>query len=207
MLHIGLTGGIASGKSAVARMFVSRGAALVDTDVVAREVVEPGSAGLSAVVAAFGESMLDTSGALDRARLRQQVFANAASRKRLEQILHPLIRERTLELMGAARGPYVIVAVPLLVETGFAALVERVLVIDCSVQTQLARLMQRDRMTEAEAQAAIAAQVDRQTRLAAADDVIDNDGSLVATERQVGVLHERYVAMSNDCRAKPGPAE
>lgn len=205
--RIGLTGGIASGKSSVAERFVALGATLVDTDKIAREVVARGTPGLAAVRAEFGDEILTGDGALDRGKLRTIVFADAPSRQRLETILHPRIRARALELMGAARGPYVLVAVPLLVETGFAKLVDRVLVVDCAVQTQIRRLMQRDSMSEADAEAAVAAQVDRAKRLEIADDVIDNDGSRETTARQVERLHERYLALAEDCRSKHGRAE
>lgn len=207
--RIGLTGGIASGKTSVAERFVSLGAALVDTDAVAREVVAVGTSGLEAVRAEFGDRILAANGSLDRATMRTLVFGDASSRRRLEAILHPLIRQRTVELMADASGPYVLVAVPLLVETSFAALVDRVLVIDCAVKTQIRRLMQRDNISEADAKAAVAAQVDRARRLEVADDVIDNSGELQATARQVVRLHARYLAMANaeDCRSQHGRAE
>lgn len=207
--RIGLTGGIASGKTSVAEHFVALGAALVDTDVVAREVVAPGTPGLEAVREEFGNEIMTPDGELDRARLRALVFGDTSHRRRLEAIVHPRIRRRTLELMAEATGPYVLVAVPLLVETGFAELVDRVLVVDCSVKVQIRRLMQRDSMSEEDAKAAIAAQADRARRLQAADDVIDNGGALEATARQVERLHARYLAMAaaQDCRSEHGRAE
>lgn len=195
MLRIGLTGGVASGKSAVADAFVTLGAALVDTDVVARDVVAKGTPGLAAVVDAFGEAVLDANGELDRRRLRSVVFADAASRRRLERILHPLIRERTLAAADAAAGPYVVIAVPLLVETGFGTLVDRVLVVDCPPEVQAERLIARDRVDADAARAMIGAQTDRETRLAAADDVVDNGGTLEAMREQVRELHARYVEL------------
>lgn len=207
MLRIGLTGGIASGKSSVAEAFVELGATLVDTDVVAREVTAKGTPGLEAVVAAFGEAVLDDRGELDRRRLRQTVFEDAASRRRLERILHPLIRERTLAAAEAAAGPYVLIAVPLLVETDFGKLVDRVLVVDCPPGTQAERLIERDRVDAAAAEAMIGAQVDRETRLAAADDVVDNSGTLDATRAQVRALHERYVELGRVCRRHESRAE
>ncbi len=196
MLRIGLTGGVASGKSAVADAFVELGAALVDTDAVAREVVARDTPGLAAVVEAFGEGVLDERGELDRRRLRALVFDDPESRRRLEHILHPLIRERTLERAEAAAGPYVLIAVPLLVETGFGELVDRVLVVDCPPELQAERLIERDGLDAAAADAMIRAQVDRETRLAAADDVVDNSGTLEATRTQVRALHERYVELA-----------
>ncbi len=202
MLRVGLTGGVASGKSVVAAAFAELGAALVDTDAIAREVVARGTPGLEAVVAAFGESVLDEHGELDRRRLRALVFADAEARRRLEQITHPLIRSRTLEAADAAEGPYVIVAVPLLVETGFSELVDRVLVVDCPPEIQAERLVERDGMDAAAAQAMIAAQAERRTRLAAADDVIDNSGPLESTRAQVRTLHERYMRLAAVCRRR-----
>ena len=196
MLRVGLTGGIASGKSVVADMFADLGAPVIDTDVVARQVVAPGEAGLTAVVEAFGSGILNEEGALDRAALRQQVFADHHARRRLEAILHPLIRTRTLAQLEALDSPYALVAVPLLVETGFAALVDRVLVVDCPRSAQLARLMARDEHTQEDAARIIAAQTSREARLEAADDVIDNSGDLSATQTQVRELHERYLELS-----------
>lgn len=207
MLRIGLTGGIASGKSSVAEMFAELGAVLVDTDQVAREVVARGQPGLAAVSAEFGADILTPEGSLDRGKLRSIIFANAASRRRLEAILHPLIRQRTLQLLETAQGPYAIAVVPLLVETDFGSLVDRVLVVDCRRETQLKRLMHRDGLSEAEALAAIDAQIDRDSRLEAADDVIDNDGPPDATRRQVGILHPRYLAIADDCRGRSGRAK
>lgn len=196
MLRIGLTGGVASGKSAVADAFVELGATLVDTDVIAREVVAKDTPGLAAVVEAFGADVLDANGALDRRRLRGIVFDDAEARKRLESILHPLIRERTLAAVEAATGPYVVIAVPLLVETGFAELVDRVLVVDCPPELQIERLVARDATDREAAKAMVAAQTDRETRLAAADDVIDNAGTLAEMRAQVRALHERFVEIA-----------
>ncbi len=196
MLTIGLTGGIASGKSAVAAMFAGLGAELIDTDVIAREVVAPGQPGLAAIRSEFGGGVLTPNGELDRAKLRALVFADPPKRRLLEAILHPLIRARTLENLGAAHGPYALVAVPLLVETDFGKLVDRVLVVDCPVELQMQRVMKRDGLNAAEARAMIDAQTDRGTRLQAAHDVIDNSGSLDATRAQVEDLHERYLALA-----------
>ena len=197
LLKIGLTGGIASGKSLVAGMFAKLGAALVDTDVLAREVVAPGEPGLDAVRRLFGPSMLTPSGELNRSAVRTLVFADAAKRRDLEEVLHPLIRDRTLRKLQHVEGPYAIVAVPLLVETLFGELVDRVLVVDCPASTQLERLMQRDQLPRAEATAMIAAQVDRAGRLQAADDVIDNSGTVELTRRQVERLHQRYLELAS----------
>jgi len=199
VLRVGLTGGIASGKSVVANRFAEFGVTLIDTDSIAREVVAAGEPGLAAIVEAFGEEVLDAHGELERGKLRARVFADAGERGRLEQILHPRIRARTMAAMSAAAGPYLIVVVPLLVETNFAELVDRVLVVDCPEERQLERLVRRDGIGETEARAMLAAQADRKTRLAAADDVIVNDGTLESTYRQVAALHRRYLALSGVC--------
>jgi dephospho-CoA kinase len=193
MLRVGLTGGIASGKSTVADMFAGLGAGVVDTDTVAREVVSPGEPGLEAVVAEFGAEILQPNGELDRRALRNIVFSEPERRELLESILHPLIRARTLQLVEELDTPYAIIVVPLLLETGFDELVERVLVVDCPEAQQLKRLCRRDNVGETEAQAMLAAQIDRQARLARADDVVDNSGDLQATRTQVAALHERYL--------------
>jgi dephospho-CoA kinase len=156
-LVVGLTGGIASGKSAVAAMFVAHGAGLVDTDAVAREVVAPGEPGLEAVRAAFGFKVLSPSGELNRAALRALVFEDDAKRRQLEALLHPLIRARTLAKLAEISAPYAVVAVPLLVETDFGKLVDRVLVVDCPEHTQLERLMKRDAIPRPEALAMLRA--------------------------------------------------
>jgi len=194
MFRIGLTGGIASGKSTVADVFTELGAAVVDTDAVAREVVAPGESGLEAVATEFGPDILLPNGELDRRALRSIVFRDPQRRETLESILHPLIRARTLQVIASLEAPYVVVVVPLLLETGFAELVERILVVDCPEAQQLERLRQRDDVGESEAQAMLAAQIDRQTRLARAHDVIDNSGSIESTRAQVKALHERYLA-------------
>lgn len=195
-LVVGLTGGIASGKSSVANMFVKLGAGLVDTDIVAREVVAPGEPGLAAVAEAFGPEILLPSGGIDRAALRRLVFADDAKRRQLETILHPLIRARTRRRVAALTAPYALVAVPLLVETNFGELVDRILVIDCPESLQLERLMRRDAIPRPEAEAMVRAQTERATRLRAAHDIIDNGGSTEATLRQVEQLHRRYLDLA-----------
>jgi dephospho-CoA kinase len=196
-LVVGLTGGIASGKSAVAALFVALGAGLVDTDIVAREVVAQGEPGLAAVREAFGPKVLLPSGELDRAALRGLVFEDTAKRRQLEALLHPLIRARTLKRLADLTTPYAVVAVPLLVETDFGRLVDRVLVVDCPEHTQLERLMKRDAIPRPEALAMLRAQVDRATRLKAAHDVIDNSGTREALRTQVELLHRRYLELAS----------
>ena len=196
-LRVGLTGGIASGKSLVANMFAKLGAELLDADQVAREVVAPGERVLAAIRAEFGPQVMNARGELDRAALRKVVFADSDKRRTLDALLHPLIRARLLARLDQVSRPYAIVAVPLLVETDFAALVDRVVVVDCPESMQLERLMRRDGIPRTEAIAMIAAQVDRATRLRAANDVIDNSGDVEATRRQVALLHDRYLELAS----------
>jgi dephospho-CoA kinase len=195
-LVVGLTGGIASGKSLVGAMFVKLGVALIDTDVVAREVAARGEPGLAAVVEEFGSGVLSPSGDLNRPALRSLVFADDAKRRKLEAILHPLIRSRTRAKLAELSAPYALVAVPLLVETSFGELVDRILVVDCPEALQLERLMRRDAIPKPEALAMIKAQVDRATRLKAAHDVIDNSGTTEGTRRQVELTHRRYLDLA-----------
>jgi dephospho-CoA kinase len=195
-LIVGLTGGIASGKSLVGAMFVKLGASLIDTDVVARELVAPGQPGLAAVSAEFGPGVLLPSGELDRRALRSIVFADDAKRRQLEALLHPLIRSRTRAKLAELEAPYALVAVPLLVETSFGELVDRILVVDAPETAQLERLMRRDAIPRAEALEMLRAQADRATRLKAAHDVIDNSGTPEATRRQVELLHRRYLDLA-----------
>jgi dephospho-CoA kinase len=200
-LRIGLTGGIASGKSTVARMFGELGVPVIDTDEIARKLVQPGQPALAEIVAAFGPSFLDAAGALDRRRLRDHVFADAAERRRLEAILHPRIEAATMTACAEARGPYQIVVVPLLFETGFERHVDRVLVVDCAEEIQRERLRQRDAAAPEEVDRMLAAQLPRQERLRCADDVITNDGSLEQASADVRRLHGRYLDLARE-RAK-----
>jgi len=195
-LRIGLTGGIASGKSIVARMFAEQGVPVIDTDIVARQVVEPGQPGLDAVIDRFGTDLLTRDGHLDRRRLRNLVFDDADQRHALEVIMHPLIRARTIELADQAGGPYQMLVVPLLVETGFSDLIDRVLVIDCPENLQRTRLLARDDETPERVNQILAAQAGRQERLAVADDVVDNTGSLEQTRARVAELHAQYLGLA-----------
>ena len=192
MLRVGLTGGIASGKTTVANVFSGLGAGVIDTDRLAREVVAPGEPGLAAVREAFGSSVISNSGRLDRRALRKLVFANPEDRRSLEAILHPLIRGRTSEKLDQLDAPYALVVVPLLFETGFEALVDRVAVVDCPRDVQLERLRARDGIDNAEAEAMLSAQANRDTRLARADDVIDNSGDWERTRERVRELDAQY---------------
>jgi dephospho-CoA kinase len=203
MLRIGLTGGIASGKSTVERLFAAYGIPIIDSDVIAREVVAPGTPGLAQVRARFGDEVLLADGGLDRRALRRLVFADPAARRDLEAIVHPLIRSAMAERSAAAGGPYQINVIPLLVEGGRRATLDRVLVVDCPEALQIERVMQRDHITEAEARAILAAQVSRSERLAAADDVIVNDGDAAALQAQVDALHAKYLRLAVYDREEP----
>jgi dephospho-CoA kinase len=196
MLIIGLTGGIGSGKSTVARQFEAHGVPIIDTDCIARELVAPGQPALRDIVQRFGAAMLDQQGRLDRARLRQYVFAHAAERRALEAILHPRIRTETLRRVVELDAPYCIICIPLLIESGWNDLVDRILVIDCPPELQLTRVMARDHLSRTEAEAILASQVDRDTRLRHAHDVIHNDQDLAQLAAQVETLHRHYLALS-----------
>jgi dephospho-CoA kinase len=195
--RVGLTGGIACGKSTVANLFAALGASIVDTDVLAREVVAPGSPLLPRISEHFGEQVLQKDASLDRARLRELVFANPAERQWLESLTHPAIRELTDARCESATGRYVIVAIPLLVETQGAERFDRVLVVDCDPALQLARVQARDGSTSREAAQVLAAQASREQRLAVADDVILNNGDIAALRDQVEKLHRQYSAAAS----------
>lgn len=194
---VALTGGVASGKSAAATRFAALGARVIDADLVARELVGPGRPALEEIVAAFGAGILDAEGVLDRRALRERVFADATSRRRLEGILHPRIRDALRQRASAPCGTYAMIVVPLLAENAAQyTWVDRVLVVDVPRETQLARLLARDAVSPATAEAMLAAQATREQRLAIADDVIENDRSLADLDDAVGVLHARYLAMA-----------
>jgi dephospho-CoA kinase len=197
VLRIGLTGGIASGKSTVADMFVEHGIPVIDTDLIAREVVMPGKPALAEIVRRFGGQVLAEDGSLDRAALRKTVFENADSRKALEAILHPRIQRETIERASSVGGPYQIIVVPLLVESALRSFVDRILVVDCDPQTQLRRLLSRDQESVEQAQRMIASQASREERLGIASDVIVNNEGLDTTRRQVDELHRKYLRMVN----------
>ena len=192
MLRIGLTGGIASGKSTVAELFAARGATVLDADRIAREVVEPGTPGLAALVNAQGGGILDAQGRLDRAELRRRMFADAETRRAVEAILHPAIVSEIQRQGDRAPGPYQVFVIPLLVEAGLEHIVDRVLVVDCPEEEQVRRLMARDGATREDAMRMLEAQVSREERLAAADDVIDNGRTAGALPDQVAALDRSY---------------
>lgn len=196
MLKIGLTGGIGSGKSAASDQFARLGAAVIDTDLLSRELVEPGRPALDEIVAAFGEGVLNADGRLERSALRQTVFADPAKRRQLERILHPRIRAAMLQRAQEADAPYVIFVIPLLIETGQQDLVDRVLLIDVPESLQRSRVAARDGLSETQVSQVLAAQADRATRLRNADDVIANDGDLATLHAAVDALHRRYLENS-----------
>jgi dephospho-CoA kinase len=201
---IGLTGGIASGKSEVARLFQALGVVVADADQAAREAVAAGSAGLAEVVAAFGVEVLAADGNLDRAKMRHRVFHDAAARKRLEGIIHPRVRALLEEACANAAGPYVLAAIPLLIEAGGREnyrWLDRILVVDAPPQVQLDRLLRRDGIDLALAQQMLAAQASRGQRLAVADDVIVNDGSREALAAHVEALDRHYRLLAASKRA------
>lgn len=189
---VGLTGGIASGKSTVARLFEERGAELVDADRISRELVEKGTPALAAIVARFGSDILDHQGSLDRGKLRGVVFRDPGERRWLESLLHPRVREEIDRRIAAARAPYVILDVPLLLESNHYAFVDRILVVDLPETLQLERALRRDDRPREEIERIIAAQTSREERLRRADDVIDNSGLKEDLVREVERLDEFY---------------
>ena len=205
MLLIGLTGGIGSGKSTVADLFASRGAGVVDTDLLARELTEPGTPTLDRIISEFGTEVLNPDGTLNRGRLRQQVFADPAARTRLEALLHPPIRDLMLERAARLQAPYVILVIPLLFETGQESLVDRVLEVDCPEPTQVKRVRRRSGLPEGEIARIMASQVSRAERLARADDVIDNRDDPDALPPQVERLHRSYLALAASAANPEGP--
>ena len=197
MQLVGLTGGIASGKSLVSSSFEQLGIPVIDADLLAREVVEPGSQGLQALVSHFGASLLTPEGELNRAVLRHIVFADPAEREFLDNTLHPLIRQlsdQRINELTRQSPPYIIYSVPLLLETDQQKRFDRIVVVDVPESVQMARLLQRDGSSTSEARAILAAQATREDRLSIADDVIDNAGSIEDTRKQVMALHEQYLA-------------
>jgi dephospho-CoA kinase len=194
---VGLTGGIGSGKSAAAAEFGRLGAAVVDTDAIAHELTEAGGGAIPEIRRVFGPAAIDASGAMDRGKMRARVFADPLAKKALEALLHPLIREESQRRIAAARAPYVIHVVPLLVESpDYRRRVDRVLVIDAPEALQVERVRSRSGLSEAEVRAIVAAQATRAQRLAAADDVIENRGTIEALREQVAALHRKYLEYS-----------
>lgn len=196
MLKIGLTGGIGSGKSTVAERLAALGAGVIDTDLIARELTEPGTPTLARIATEFGPQILAADGTLNRAALRQRVFLDPTARARLESILHPAIRARMLERTAALQTPYAVLAVPLLFETGQDSLMDRVLTVDCPEEIQIARVQQRNGLARDEIVRILASQIPRAERCARADDIVDNGGPLDALGPQIERLHRRYLQLA-----------
>jgi dephospho-CoA kinase len=197
--RIGLTGGIGSGKSTVATLFAECGVRVIDSDAISHSLTQAGGGAIEAIRTAFGDSYIDSSGALDRARMRQLIFSDVATKQHLEAILHPLIRAQMLAQAEAAAkiAPYLLLVIPLLFETAnYRELVQRTLVVDCAEAAQIARAMRRSGLTEQEVRAIMAQQISRAERLRRADDTIQNDAELDTLRLQVAHLHQRYIALS-----------
>jgi dephospho-CoA kinase len=201
---VGLTGGIGSGKSRAAALFGELGAGVVDTDDISHEITAAGGSAMPAIAAAFGATVAAADGSLDRAVMRRLVFENPAARKQLEAILHPRIRELARSRVLDSSAPYVLLVVPLLLETGgYRDLVRRILVVDCDESLQVSRAMQRSNLTAEAVRAIMAAQLPRQQRLAGADDVIRNDGGIAELRERVAKLHQHYLKLAaGDGRAQ-----
>lgn len=197
MFKVGLTGGIGSGKSTVADCFAAHGVPIIDTDLIARELTAPSGPALAAIRAAFGETVMHTDGTLNRAALRSRVFSDSDARRQLEAILHPRIRQRVEQRLSSLIAPYVLIVIPLLVETGgYRDMLDRVLVVDCPEDVQIARVMARSGLDPDQINAILAAQAGRRERLAAADDVIVNTSTRAALVAEVAVLHRRYLTLA-----------
>jgi dephospho-CoA kinase len=206
VLRIGLTGGIASGKSTVADLFARLGVPVIDTDLIARQVVEPGQPALERVVAEFGPGILAADGNLDRRRLRERIFADGDARRSLEAILHPAIRSEMERQSAIAGGPYQLLVIPLLAEGGRRRNIDRVLLVDAPEELQIERLMRRDGVSRPQAQASLAAQANRAQRQALADDVIVNTGQATELEGRVTELDRAYRQLAADlsgCAGNP----
>lgn len=195
--RVGLTGGIGSGKSTVASLFAELGVPVIDTDALSHQLTAAGGAAIPAIRAEFGENYVDTTGALDRAKMRQLVFSDDLAKRRLEQILHPLILAQAKSLAESSPAPYVLLVVPLLFETSdYQGWLNHTVTVDCSETTQLARATRRDSLNEQTVRAIMARQLSRSQRLALANDAIDNDGTLSALRRQISQLHQRYLKLA-----------
>ncbi len=195
---VGLTGGIASGKTTVANLFQQQFSIdIVDADVIAREVVEPGTPGLDQITQHFGQTILHPDGSLNRAELRQRIFAEPAEKEWLEALLHPMIRQRMQQALKQTHSPYALLVVPLLVENKLESMTDRILVIDVDEKTQILRTMQRDGTSEEQAKNILAAQASREQRLSIADDVIENNVNSKQLLQLVTNLHQKYLAMSS----------
>jgi len=196
-LCVGLTGGIGSGKTSVSRLFAELGAGVVDTDEISHRLTAPNGAAMAAIRRAFGDEFVTANGALDRAAMRALIFTDHTAKTRLEAILHPMIRALALKAVAQSDAPYVVLVVPLLLETGsYRNVVQRVLVVDCDERLQIARTMQRAALTEEQVRAIMTSQLSRTERLAEADDIIDNNDGLGDLRQQVKALHQAYLALA-----------
>ena len=196
MFTVGLTGGIASGKSAVSDRFAELGVPVIDTDLIAREVVEPGQPALQEIIAAFGNEIVDENGRLRRRKLREIIFSDPDKQALLQQIVHPAIRLETRRRVERVKAPYCVVVIPLLAESGHFEWLDRVLVVDVPEELQVERLMARDGVSEDEARRSLAAQAGREVRLQLADDVIDNSGEFAVLDQAVKALHHKYTELN-----------
>ncbi len=199
---VGLTGGIGSGKTTVANLFAALGIALVDADIVAREVVAPGQPALAAIASHFGQQVLTADGQLDRAALRSLVFSDASAKAWLNQLLHPQIRQQLLQQLQQAQSPYVLLVAPLLIENGLTAVVDQVLVVDVDPDLQLQRTVQRDHVSPDQVAAIMASQCQRSIRLQSADQIISNETDVAALTDKIAILHQLYLDMAAEKLAK-----
>ncbi|MDH5472029.1 MAG: dephospho-CoA kinase [Gammaproteobacteria bacterium] len=198
MLVIGLTGGIGSGKSTVAELFRKRKIPIIDTDILARELVRPGQPALNEIIQTFGDTVIHKNGELDRQTLARLTFQNESARKKLEAILHPKIRQLMTEQINSVSAPYVIAVIPLLIEAGQTDLVNHILLVDCPEEIQIHRVKQRDNRDEQQIREILNAQASRQTKIAMADDIIENQGELSDLDAKIEKLHQKYLLMSQD---------
>lgn len=198
MLIIGLTGGIGSGKSTVCNYFANLGVPIIDADLIAREVVEPGQPALEQISARLGKDFITSEGRLNRRLLRERIFLDDRARTTLQSIMHPLIRARMKEQLATLDAPYVIIAIPLLVETGQRDMLDRILVVDTPVELQIQRVCRRDKVDKDQVQSILEAQCSRTDRLAVADETINNTGDLKALEGQVSQIHHYYLKLANN---------
>lgn len=196
MFVVGLTGGIGSGKSTVASLFAEHGVPIIDADVIAKEITTPDKPAFSAIVKHMGQVIVRADGSLDRAKLRQLIFSDPTQRLWLERLLHPLILEEMRQQIANKQAPYCIAVIPLLLEVEFFSLINRILVVDASESTQIKRVMLRDKLSQQDIDAILQTQANRDTRLAKAQDIITNNGSLETLTPQVDRLHLQYVEMS-----------
>jgi dephospho-CoA kinase len=198
-LVIGLTGGIGSGKTSAAKFFTTLGADVIDTDKIAHELTQPQGSAISSIQKSFGKNFITANGELDRKKMRDLVFSDGTSRRQLEAILHPLIRKEAARLTTLASSPYIVIVVPLLLETGgYREKVQRILVVDCNEEIQAARAIIRSGLNEQEVHAIMTTQISRQKRLKQADDVIVNDMDILHLQKQVEILHRKYLSLLNE---------